>query len=128
MHDGRRRTRRLDSGASFQLANMENPDSPLTTTNNFGYNLRSEVVEALMGTNTYGYAYDPIGNRRAASNNAEILTYLSNELNQYTNIQNAAAVAPAYDPDGNMIFLPSTSGGGAGRKIGVSPNISSFWG
>jgi hypothetical protein len=60
---------------------MENPDSPLTTTNNFGYNVRSEVVEAFMGTNTYGYAYDPIGNRRAATNNAEILTYLSNELN-----------------------------------------------
>ena len=62
-----RRTRRVDNQS---------------VTNDFGYNLRSEVIEALMGTNTYGYAYDPIGNRLAATNNAEVLSYIANELNQ----------------------------------------------
>ncbi len=88
-----RRTQRLDSGLNF----------PLAVTNDFGYNIRSEVVEALMGTNAYGYAYDPIGNRLAATNNAEALAYLSNPLNQYTNIGTGDIhVAPSYDPDGNM--------------------------
>ena len=35
----------------------------LSVTNVFGYNPRSEVTEAIMGENTYGYEYDPIGNR-----------------------------------------------------------------
>ncbi len=30
----------------------------------FGYNARSEVIGAVIGTNSYGYAYDAIGNRR----------------------------------------------------------------
>jgi YD repeat-containing protein len=47
-----RRTKRIDNSA---------------VTNNFGYNIRSQVTSAAMGTNTYGYAFDPIGNRREAS-------------------------------------------------------------
>jgi len=35
----------------------------LSVTNVFGYHPRSEVTEALMGDNAYGYAYDPLGNR-----------------------------------------------------------------
>ncbi len=31
----------------------------------FGYNARSEVIGAVIGTNDYGYAYDAIGNKRA---------------------------------------------------------------
>ena len=63
-----RRTRRVDNAS---------------VTNDFGYNLRSELTGAAMGTNQYGYAYDPIGNRQTASNNAEVLTYLANALNHY---------------------------------------------
>ena len=73
----------------------------LSTTNVFGYNLRSELTEATMGTNVFGYIYDPIGNRRWATNNAEVTEYLANELNQYTNITGLGA--PAYDADGNMV-------------------------
>jgi RHS repeat-associated protein len=71
-------------------------------TNDFGYNVRSEVIGALMGTNRYSYAYDPIGNRLTATNNAEGWTYLSNPLNQYTNIADGVSVEPEYDADGNM--------------------------
>jgi RHS repeat-associated protein len=71
-------------------------------TNDFGYNVRSEVIGALMGTNIYRYAYDPIGNRLAATNNAEGWAYLSKPLNQYTNIADGAILEPEYDADGNM--------------------------
>ena len=84
-----RRTRRIDDG---------------TTTNLFGYNLRSELVSAEMGTNTYSYAYDPIGNRTSASENGTTTTYAANSLNQYTAL-NPASTNPTpftYDPDGNM--------------------------
>ena len=81
-----RRTQRVDSGL---------------TTNLFGYNMRSELADAIMGTNVYAYLYDPIGNRQLASANENTNLYQANELNQYTNI-NAGAVEPVYDPDGNM--------------------------
>jgi RHS repeat-associated protein len=55
-----------------------------------------------MGTNAYGYAYDPIGNRTAATNVAEALTYTANALNQYTNITAGSVVVPLYDLDGNL--------------------------
>ena len=105
-------------------------------TNAFGYNVRSEVTSALMGTNAYGYVFDPIGNRIVATNNAEVTSYAANELNQYTNILCVSATPrePTHDDDGNMTFLPNTSGGEAGgegwyfqwdgenRLIGVSSN------
>ena len=71
-------------------------------TNDFGYNVRSEVIDAAMGTNTYSYAYDPIGNRLAATNNQEGWVYQSNPLNQYTNIADGVIMEPEYDADGNM--------------------------
>jgi RHS repeat-associated protein len=55
-----------------------------------------------MGTNAYGYAYDPIGNRLAVTNNAAALTYTANALNQYTNIADGLTLTPVYDLDGNM--------------------------
>jgi RHS repeat-associated protein len=82
-----RRTRRVDNAS---------------VTNEFGYNIRSEVIEALMGTNTYDYAYDPIGNRQAYTNNGEALAYLANALNQYTAITNGGLRVLAYDLDGNL--------------------------
>lgn len=81
------RTQRVDSGL---------------TTNLFRYNMRSELVDAIMGTNFYAYDYDPIGNRQQASANEVTNLYLANELNQYTNI-NGGVVVPVYDLDGNMI-------------------------
>jgi len=88
-----RRTRRTDSGLHQ---------------NDFGYNLRSEMTNAVMRvvgqtTNTYAYAYDPIGNRLSASRNLDDLTYISNELNQYTQIANGQTIEPTYDADGNLL-------------------------
>ena len=83
-----RRTRRVDNES---------------VTNNFAYNPRSELTAAAMCTNSYGYAYDPIGNRLAATNNDEVLTYLANALNQYTNIADGVTLKPVYDLDGNMV-------------------------
>ncbi|MBP7431007.1 MAG: RHS repeat-associated core domain-containing protein [Candidatus Hydrogenedentes bacterium] len=85
-----RRTVRVDSGL---------------TQNSFGYNMRSELVNAIMGTNTYGYEFDPIGNRLTATNNTAVTTYFANELNQYTNIVSGASVTPIYDDDGNMLTI-----------------------
>lgn len=55
-----------------------------------------------MGTDNYGYQYDTIGNRITVTNNAEIVTYLANALNQYTNIHDSITVGPSCDADGNM--------------------------
>ena len=74
----------------------------VATTNTFGYNTRSEVTSALMGTNTYGYVFDPIGNRIVFKNNADVSSYAANALNQYTVISNAVPVLPVHDADGNM--------------------------
>jgi RHS repeat-associated protein len=84
-----RRTQRIDAGSA-------------TATNAFGYNLRSELASARMGTNAYGYAYDAIGNRLAVTNNAEAFTYTANALNQYTNSTAGSVVMPRYDLDGNL--------------------------
>ena len=95
-----------------------------SVTNRFGYNHRSEVTFAVMGTNVFGYAYDPIGNRLVATNNAVIKTYVANALNQYTNIINSALVTPTCDDDGNL----TTNGvwvytwDGENRLTGVSSN------
>ena len=99
-----RRTQRLDSGL---------------TTNLFGYNMKSELADAIMGTNVYAYLYDPIGNRQLASANEVTNLYQANELNQYTNI-NEGAVEPVYDADGNMTSYGSLQE--RGHK-GVSPII-----
>jgi RHS repeat-associated protein len=83
-----RRTQRVDSSS---------------LTNNFGYNSRSELVEALMGINNFSYRYDPIGNRTVATNNGAVTEYLANSLNQYSAISNQQSqIAPAYDLDGNL--------------------------
>jgi len=91
-----RRTKRIDNAS---------------ITNDFGYNIRSEVIEALMGTNTYGYAYDPIGNRlsevRELMSEVSTNLYTANALNQYSVISNfssqVSSLSPSYDSDGNML-------------------------
>ncbi len=62
-----------------------------------------------MGTNQYSYAYDPIGNRLAASqptsDNGPQTTHLytANPLNQYLSVTSASSVVNlSYDLDGNL--------------------------
>jgi len=69
-----------------------------------------------MDTDAYAYNYDPIGNRNSSELNGDSDNYLANVLNQYTNITGGVVSVPTYDLDGNMTFLPSTSGGGAGGE------------
>ena len=54
---------------------------PLVVQNVFGYNARSELDAAVMGTNQYGYQYDAIGNRLAAVANDQTIQYDANALN-----------------------------------------------
>ena len=100
------------------MALADSQPAGVAITNAFGYNVRSEVTSALMGTNAYGYVFDPIGNRIVSTNNADGTAYAANELNQYTNILCVSATPrePTHDDDGNMTFLPSTTGGGAGGE------------
>jgi len=64
------------------------------------YNRRSELAAATVGTDSYGYAYDSIGNRLWSAANAVTNSYTANSLNQYTAI--SAKANPVYDADGNM--------------------------
>ena len=94
-----RRVARVDSGEAFSETAFER----------YSYNDRSEVIgsQRFYGADiddlsrpvtgrTFGYGYDPIGNRVSSFEDAGgerlTTTYTANELNQYTAIQNASAV------------------------------------
>jgi RHS repeat-associated protein len=106
-----RRTQRIDTGSA-------------ASTNQFGYNPRSELTNATMGTNQFGYAYDPIGNRQLASANASTNRYAANALNQYTNITAGTVQVPQYDLDGNLTNYNgwTYAWDGENRLTGVSSN------
>jgi len=91
-------------------------------TNSFGYNNRNELVSADMGTNEYGYAYDPIGNRLSVTSVSSVVDYLSNQLNQYTNIADGVTNTPTYDLDGNMLTYAdwTFTWNGENRLIGAT--------
>ena len=68
-------------------------------TQHYGYNVRDELI---FGQNQT-YAYDDIGNRTAA----EGKTYVANNLNQYTAIDD---FVPEYDADGNQTLIKTETG------------------
>jgi len=109
-----------DNDAVGRQISRTDTTQSLIETNAFGYNLRSEVTNTTMVENTYSDNYDPIGNRLQSTvdsgQSAVTNSYTANGLNQYTNITGGVVSAPTYDLDGNMTFLPSTSGGGAGGE------------
>ena len=88
-----RRTQRLDS--LF-------PSLPSVQTNLFSYNPRSELTNALMGANAFGYQFDPIGNRQTSIENSLQNFYTANQLNQYVRITNGGMRTLSYDLDGNL--------------------------
>jgi RHS repeat-associated protein len=94
-----RRTQRLDTLAGYALL----------VTNEFGYNSRSELTSAAMGTNKFGYVFDSIGNRELERVNLTTNVYAANDLNQYKNILCVSAPpredTPIYDADGNILKL-----------------------
>ncbi len=74
--------------------------------NVFGYNLRSELTSAQMGTNSYEYAYAPIGNRIYTIENGVRTDYTASILNQYSSITSPLSPVPSclsYDSDGNLL-------------------------
>ena len=77
----------------------------------FGYNDRSELTAAKLDASPYAYAYDNIGNRITAQEDAESVTYETNELNQYTLIKtNGADFTPDFDADGNQTLIQTSTG------------------
>ncbi len=86
----------------------------LTTVNDsFGYNNRSELVNATVNNGSYGYAYDNIGNRETASELTDTTAYATNALNQYTAITESEATppfAPTYDAVGNQTKIKTATG------------------
>ena len=82
----------------------------------YAYNDRSELTGAASNVDaaySYSYAYDPIGNRTAASEAGVPWTYTTNNLNQYTSAsENNSNLAFSYDLDGSMTYRPVDATGG----------------
>ncbi|MBQ8722756.1 MAG: RHS repeat protein, partial [Opitutales bacterium] len=112
-----------------------------TQNDTFGYNSRSELVSATLGTDNYAYAFDNIGNRATATvaianSESQVSNYSTNNLNQYTGIvqsssssqeegdrATSAVEALTYDADGNATLVRTSTGtwaieyNGANRPI-----------
>ncbi len=78
----------------------------------FGYNDRSELTSATIGTDGYSYSYDNIGNRITARELADEINYSSNNLNQYTGIvkNEETPFVPTFDDDGNQLTVQTATG------------------
>ena len=76
-----------------------NATDSLSTAREWLYNNRNELASAVIGTNSYAYAYDSIGNRNWAALNSATNTYVANSLNQYSQVDASQFV---YDADGNL--------------------------
>lgn len=75
-----------------------------TQNDTFGYNSRSELTSATLGSDNYAYAFDNIGNRSTASEAGTQSSYTTNNLNQYDSISagDAESSTLQYDADGNV--------------------------
>ncbi|MDD2230632.1 MAG: hypothetical protein PHY48_14695 [Candidatus Cloacimonetes bacterium] len=78
-----------------------------TVTNTFGYNIRSEVTNAVMNSNEHSIVYDDIGNREQSAVDSDQLSvtnlYTANNLNQYTSVNSAGSTMfIQHDLDGNL--------------------------
>jgi RHS repeat-associated protein len=114
-----RRTQRTD--VSYQGSEV--------TTNGFSYNARSELTNAVMSADAYGYDYDSIGNRLTASTPLTSSTYVANDLNQYTQTistnlttSTVSTNALSYDLDGNLLSdgITTYSWNGENRLVQAS--------
>ena len=75
----------------------------------FGYNDRNELTSSSRGAASWGYLYDPIGNRQTYTTEGPVTTtYTSNELNQYERWDRPGSPGVlarqryTYDEDGNL--------------------------
>ena len=98
-------------GTNANRAGLKN--ACMETGNAFCYNTRSEVTDALMGTNSYTYAYDQISNRlqsavAAGSGPSGETLYTANALNQspityQSNSLQPNSLSPSYDHQSRRI-------------------------
>jgi RHS repeat-associated protein len=101
---------RLENRTLFRA--NETPATP----DAFGYNLRSELTNAVIGANAFAYNFDPIGNRLASTEFGTNTAYTASALNQYTSINPINPVNPVenfnpeFDADGNQTLLKTTTG------------------
>ncbi len=86
----------------------ETREGDATRSDAFTHNDRSELTAATLGNAAYAYAYDNIGNRKSAQENAEEVTnYDTNNLNQYTAV---GEFVPEFDADGNQTKVQTSTG------------------
>jgi len=79
----------------------------------FAQNAHGELVSAVLGSNGYAYAFDPVGSRRTADEPGFSAAYSANVLNQYACISNSAPPAefiPGFDADGNQTLIRTSTG------------------
>ena len=78
----------------------------------FGYNDRSELTSATLGTDDFAYSFDNIGNRMTAEELVDEIAYLANNLNQYTSIEKNTQTpfVPTFDDDGNQLTVQTATG------------------
>ena len=88
-----------------------------TQNDTFGYNARSELTSATLGSDNYAYAFDHLGNRATeaiaiANGESQISNYTANNLNQYTDISLGEAVSSPlqYDTDGTATLVQTSTG------------------
>lgn len=78
----------------------------------FFYDSRGELASATLGTKSYAYAYDNIGNRITSAEDAREMAYVTNNLNQYTSVTEGEndPFSPTYDADGNQTQIRTRTG------------------
>ena len=76
----------------------------------YGYNTRSELTNAVAAVDSdyrYAYDFDDIGNRESSSERGTNSVYTSNNLNQYTAVDD---FTPQFDDDGNQTLVKTATG------------------
>ena len=115
-------------------ARTQTRGSAAARSDSFGYNARSELTSATLGSDAYAYAFDYIGNRSTATEKDASLSYVTNNLNQYTsrgeaaflplpenpsesdseqsdrNVASPLTFSPTYDLDGNATLVQTSTG------------------
>ena len=115
-------------------ARTQTRGSAAARSDSFGYNARSELASATLGSDAYAYAFDYIGNRSTATEAETQFAYTTNELNQYTsrgeaaflplpenpsesdseqsdrNVASPLTFSPTYDADGNATLVRTSTG------------------
>lgn len=77
----------------------------------FGYNDRSELMNAQVRSVSYSYLYDNAGNRLQERADDQATLYDATGLNQYSRIESSGtSLATAYDSDGNQTKVRTTTG------------------